>query len=142
MTPQDNVKLVKEYFTALNDHNADRASSYYADSANYFEASGASIDGKQAIKEMLERGICGEFLKGFPDMKYELRDTVADDKRVAAEWTLTGTHTGMFMGASPSNKVISVKGATVFQVADHKIISAVEYWNPAMLFDQLKGTNA
>jgi len=139
MTPQENLKLVKEYYNALNDHNSERASNYFAENASFLEASTISpIQGKNEIKNMLERGICGEFLKGFPDLRFELKDTIADENGVAVEWTLLGTHKGLFMGVQPTNKNIEIKGATIFQISDHKIVSACEYWNPTLLFNQIK----
>ncbi|MEM2901024.1 MAG: ester cyclase, partial [Thermoplasmata archaeon] len=82
--------------------------------------------------------ICGELLKGFPDLRFELKDTISDEKGVAVEWTLVGTHEGLFMGVQPTNKKIEVKGTTIFRISDHKIISAAEYWNPSLLFNQIK----
>ncbi|MBR1776748.1 ester cyclase [bacterium] len=46
--------------------------------------------------------------KGFSDVKWKIRDIVADVDKVAVKWELTGTHDGEFMGIKPTGRKISV----------------------------------
>ncbi|MBR1424741.1 ester cyclase [bacterium] len=46
--------------------------------------------------------------KGFSDVQWHIKDMVADEKKVAVHWDLTGTHDGEFMNIAPTWNKISV----------------------------------
>ena len=64
-------------------------------------------------------------LAGFPDYQTIIDDLVAEGDKVAARITMSGTHTGSFMGIPPTGKRISFTGMYVARVDDGKI---VEHW--------------
>ena len=45
---------------------------------------------------------------GFSDVQWKIKEMVADEKKVAVQWNLTGTHDGEFMGFKPTGNKISV----------------------------------
>lgn len=59
---------------------------------------------------------------GFPDIKFTLEYMIADGPRVAARYQMTGTHSGEFLGAPPSNKVITDVGSDIFHISDGKFV--------------------
>jgi predicted ester cyclase len=59
----------------------------------------------------------------FPDARVEI---VAEDDKVAAYQTSSGTHEGEFRGIPPTRKRFSVDHVHRFRLADGKV---VEYWN-------------
>ena len=58
---------------------------------------------------------------GFPDIKVEILDQVAEGDKVTTRKTLHGTHTGEFMGIPPSNKRVTI------QVIDIILLSQGRY---------------
>src|SRR5262245_34393040 len=48
----------------------------------------------------------------FPDLHTEILETVEQGDMVAIRWRSQGTHTGTFMGVPPTQKVVSVLGAS------------------------------
>jgi steroid delta-isomerase-like uncharacterized protein len=50
---------------------------------------------------------------------------IAEGDKVAACWTVTGTHQGELMGIPPSGKEVTFTGMTIHRFADGKI---VENW--------------
>jgi predicted ester cyclase len=68
------------------------------------EATG--LKGVEASKALLQ-----SMFTAFPDMKFEVKDVVADDKTVFAYVVMSGTMKGEFMGMKPTGK--SVKLDTV-----------------------------
>jgi steroid delta-isomerase-like uncharacterized protein len=61
----------------------------------------------------------------FPDLDRKVEDLLAEGDRVAARWTATGTHRGVFNGIPPTGKVATSSGITIFRIADGRI---VEEW--------------
>lgn len=61
----------------------------------------------------------------FPDMRYTIEDTVAEDDTVASRWTVTGAHEGEFEGIAPTGKEIEISASGTFRVEDGNI---TEVW--------------
>src|SRR4029077_8435620 len=64
------------------------------------------------------------FLAAFPDLHFTVEDTVAEKDKVAASWTISGTHKGEFWGVRPTNKKMSMDGITIHHIANGKIIDS------------------
>ncbi|HSN28690.1 MAG TPA: ester cyclase [Kofleriaceae bacterium] len=63
-------------------------------------------------------------LDAFPDLRYTLTDLVADGDRVAARWTLTGTHARAFRGNPPTHETITNTGIAIYTLRDGRITGA------------------
>ena len=61
----------------------------------------------------------------FPDLAITVEDLVAEGDRVAARWTLRGTHRGAFLGRPPTGRRVAVAGRERYRLADGRI---VERW--------------
>ena len=64
-------------------------------------------------------------LEGMPDWHVEIIDLIAEDDKVVARITMTGTHTGTFFGIPATGKRIVFTGIYVVRIEDGKI---VEHW--------------
>jgi predicted ester cyclase len=49
-------------------------------------------------------------LKGFPDMRVEIDDILADGEELVHRFTFYGTHKGNFLGAASTGKMVSAAG--------------------------------
>jgi steroid delta-isomerase-like uncharacterized protein len=67
----------------------------------------------------------------FPDASTKVEDMIAEGDRVVARLTITGTHRGEFMGASPTGRQVTFSCIDIVRCADGKI---VEHWSQ---FDRL-----
>lgn len=65
------------------------------------------------------------FRTAFPDLRLTVEDVIAEGDKVAAHWTLRGTHQGSFMGIPATGKTASTTGITIYRLAQGKI---TEYW--------------
>jgi len=65
------------------------------------------------------------FLVGFPDFHHDIKGMVAEGKMVTARVTLTGTHSGEFMGILPTGNKIEYNAVLTARFSDKKI---VELW--------------
>lgn len=75
--------------------------------------------------------------RGFPDRVFTVRDTVEQDGKVAAAFTITGTHNGEFMGAAPTGNPIKIDGMNMFVIRDGRIADVVAYFDSGQLYTPL-----
>lgn len=66
-----------------------------------------------AIGPEVYKGQVAIFVAGFPDLRFAIEDTVAEQDKVVVCWTFSGTHLGEFMGVPATNKKVSVDGITI-----------------------------
>ena len=71
------------------------------------------------------------FQVGFPDIRMDVDDMIAEGDQVVARWTVKGRHTGPFQGIPPTHKTIDFTGTTIVRIADGKI---VEGWQNMDVF--------
>jgi hypothetical protein len=71
------------------------------------------------------RNIHKTTLIGMPDWYTEIDDLIAEDDKVVARVTMTGTHTGNFYGIPATGKRVEFTGIYVVRIANGKI---VEHW--------------
>ena len=58
---------------------------------------------------------------GFPDMKHEINDIIAEGDKVVVLFTTTGTHKGYLGNVPPSNNKITYSSTDTFRVSNGKI---------------------
>lgn len=66
--------------------------------------------------------IIGMMRSGFPDITWTLDETIAEDDRLAARFTMRGTHRGSFFGAPPSGKKIEVRAMNFYRFSNGQIV--------------------
>jgi steroid delta-isomerase-like uncharacterized protein len=71
------------------------------------------------------KAIVALFRTVFPDLEWRIDDLIAEDDKVVARTTMTGTQEGEFFGLPPSGKRVSMVGVHVMRIKDGKI---VEHW--------------
>ncbi|HLX55642.1 MAG TPA: ester cyclase, partial [Ktedonobacteraceae bacterium] len=89
------------------------------DYARYLPGQARSLD-----REAQKQRIAG-FHKAIPDLTFAIDDLFAEGDRVVFRITLRGTHQGVFMGAAPTGKQITVTAIDIARLEDGKI---VEHW--------------
>ena len=77
------------------------------------------------------------YLVAFPDLQLMLDDCFAADEKVAARWTVRGTHKGAFFGVAPTEQSVLVTGITLFRVVGDKIAECWTQWDSSGLMQQL-----
>ena len=75
--------------------------------------------------------LLGMLRGGFPDVQWTLEDVVAEGDKVAARFTMRGTHTGPFMGIRSSGKPFSVTSMGIYRIVNGQIME--EHGLPDML---------
>lgn len=68
---------------------------------------------------------------GFPDIQWTLEEMIAEGDKVAARFTMRGTHQGAFFGVPPTGKKISVKAMNFYRLSGEQIVE--EHGQPDLL---------
>jgi steroid delta-isomerase-like uncharacterized protein len=62
------------------------------------------------------------FRMAFPDLHCTVEDEIIQGDKVAAHWTMRGTHKGQFLGNPPTSKSINVKGLVYARIENDQVI--------------------
>ena len=90
------------------------------DVVHHFNSSPEPIVGLPANKEFNV-----SLFQGFPDIEQTIEDMIAEKNTVIYRSTTQGTHTGEFLGISPTNKSVKVNDFTLLRITNDRI---VEWW--------------
>ena len=88
--------------------------------------------GPDAYKRQVSR-----FISGIPDLRFTIEDIVDEKEKLAVAWTISGTHTGEFMGIPATNKKVYVEGITINHIVDGKIMDSYISWDTFGMMQQL-----
>jgi steroid delta-isomerase-like uncharacterized protein len=123
MSPDTNKKLIRRFYEEVwNRGNVEVAKEIFADDyvRHDLRPTEAEPGGAGQAK------IAADFRRAFPDLSFHVDLLVAEGNLVAARWTASGTHTGMWGGVAPSGKQARFSGVNFFRVQDGRVI---EIWN-------------
>lgn len=59
---------------------------------------------------------------GFPDIQWTLEEMIAEDDRVAARFTMRGTHRGAFFGVPPTGKKIEAQAMNFYRLSGGQFV--------------------
>ncbi|MFY9907231.1 MAG: ester cyclase [Terriglobales bacterium] len=78
-------------------------------------------------------------LKGFPDLRIDYDDIIAEGEKVAHRFTFCGTHRGEFLGIAATGKLVSAAGMQINLFSGGK---CVEVWSVHDSYSFLKQIGA
>ena len=120
MSIEENKNIVRRYQEIYNSNELDRLTEVVSEdllTPNIMPGIPYGVEGAKTAHRIM--------LAGFPDYETIIEDMVAEGDKVAARITMTGTHTGEFMGIPPTGKEVSFTGIYIARIANGKI---VEHW--------------
>ncbi|HEY3542550.1 MAG TPA: ester cyclase [Gaiellaceae bacterium] len=119
-----NEQLFQRYFDeCANGGNLDLCDEIFA--ADYQHHDPANPDprpvvGPQGVKAHLE-----SLKGGFPDLVFDVEDTISDGDQIIVKWTARGTNTGDYFGMPATGKPIEISGMNTWRTRDGQ---AIEGW--------------
>ncbi len=109
--------LVRRYYEALwNRWDFDLADELIAESIVFRGSLGIGVQGREGFKEYMR-----VVRAAFPDFHNCIEELIAENDRVAARLTYTGTHRGQVLGVAPTGRQVSYAGVALFRVVDNRI---------------------
>jgi steroid delta-isomerase-like uncharacterized protein len=117
MHAESSKELVRRYYDLLwNRWDFNLADELIAESIVFRGSLGTSIQGREGFKEYMRA-----VRAAFPDFRNHIEDLIAENDRVVARLTYTGTHQGAVLGIAPTGRQVSYAGVALFRVADNRI---------------------
>jgi steroid delta-isomerase-like uncharacterized protein len=118
-------------------HNMERVASVFTDDCIYEDvALGVVNKGKE---QLIAFG--NGFIGGVPDLDVEVTSSFVSGDKAAAEWTMTGTHSGDLPGMPASGKTFSLRGVSTFDLRGSRVSRCSDYWDLAWFRKQLGFTS-
>ena len=88
-----------------------------ADAVFHVPGRDAPVQGPAGYLEVI-----GMMRSGFPDIQWTLEETITEGDRIAARFTMRGTHEGEFLGVPPSGKKIAVQAINFYRLSGGRIV--------------------
>lgn len=126
-----NKEAVRRFFQEIwCDHDESAIDRYIA-----ADAAGNDPDfgiGRESFRRQWKK-----WLQGFPDLRFDVEELVAEGDTVVSRWILTGTHTGEFLGYPPTGKKVKVHGMSLDHLKDGVVVSGCDGWDALGFRQQL-----
>lgn len=79
--------------------------------------------------------------KGFPDLKVEIHDQIAEGDKVSTRKTIHATHSGEFMGIAATGKKVKIEIMDIIRLRNGKYVDHWGMSNLHSLASELSGNN-
>jgi steroid delta-isomerase-like uncharacterized protein len=133
-TPEENKELIRHAIDeVLNKGNLALVDeTYSADLITHRPGLPEPIRGRQGYKDYIT-----SLRTGFPDLRFEIEDMLAERDKVMVQWTLRGTQTGELVGLPPTGKRVTEHGVLAFRMSGGKVAEIWLVLNEMEILQQL-----
>ncbi len=123
----------QQWLNAWNSHDVEKILAFYDEN---FESDVVSEDysyhDHRSVSEMAWR-----FFKAFPDLHFELKESLEQGDKISLLWVGTGTHKGTYNHIPPTGKRLQVNGTSFLEVKNGRITRATFLWDGADMLRQM-----
>jgi steroid delta-isomerase-like uncharacterized protein len=128
----DPAQLVRSEIEDLSRGDLQAVLDYYTDDVFFHDVSTAPCHGKEEMRDFMAL-----FYRGFPDLRIEVRNVIAEGTFVVAEYDLLGTHTGTFLDHPGTGRAFRIPAVSVYEHDGRLFTRETVYYDSASLFAQL-----
>lgn len=131
-----NKSIVRRYYEDLwNKWDLSRIEDLIAEDILFRGSLGVSVTGREGFKDYVHM-----VRDAFPDFHNTIEELIAEDERIAARLTYTGTHKGELFGMAATGKQVSYSGAAIFRIVRDHIVEGWVLGDTRGLVNQLRGS--
>lgn len=124
-------KIASDFFEEIwNQKNESAIDKFISEGA-------AGNDPKFGVGRESFRAQWKKWLIGFPDIHFEVKETIAEGNSVVSRWTLTGTNTGEFRDKPATGRSVAVDGVSIDRIENGQVASGFDAWDELGLLKQL-----
>ena len=122
MSGEENKAIVSRFFDELwNQRRIETADEIIApDCITHQLQSGANEAGVLRNPEAVKHHVSG-WLVGFPDLRFDIEQMLAEDDHVVSRCVMHATHSGGWFGISPTGKRVSIRMIVTHRIQEGKI---------------------
>lgn len=131
---EESIEVVRRFFEdAFSEGDMDLIDELVAeDAVGHDPTQPEPVQGAEGTKQLVSM-----YRSAFPDLSFEVHETLSDGNRVAVRWTSRGTHEGELMGIEPTGQEVSVEGIELDRVEDGRIVESRVAWDALGLLRQI-----
>jgi len=127
--------LIRRYYNELwNPWNFDLADELIAQQIAFRGSLGMKADGREGFKEYMRT-----VQRAFPDFHNKIEELIAEDDKVVARLTYSGTHRGELFGIAPTGHRVGYCGIAIFHVSEGSVAEGYVLGDTRALMQQLEG---
>lgn len=121
MDSSETVSLVHRFMDEVwNQGDFSRIGVLVADTYTVYSDSGDPWNGKSIDHETFVTRV-GYTRRAFPDVRFNIEESIASEDKVAIRWTMTGTHVGDLPSLPATNISFAIQGMTFYYFQHGKI---------------------
>ncbi|HEY0077514.1 MAG TPA: ester cyclase [Pyrinomonadaceae bacterium] len=123
MSAEENKAVVRRFYEELwNARRMETADEIFAEECVTHQLqSGAEVTTAGRSPAALKRHVA-EWLEGFPDLRFEVEQMIAEGTEVLSRSVMRGTHAGRWMGVAASHREVSIRMMVVHRIEGGKIV--------------------
>jgi len=129
MSLERNKAVIRSLFEALNEQNLTLLDKLVA--PDYVDHT-LQIRGLESLKQYIPM-----LPKGFPDLRENIEDIIAEGDKVWIRFEVTGTHKGVYRGLPPTNKKFTIRAVSIYRIVDSKVVEREAIYDWLDFFKQL-----
>jgi steroid delta-isomerase-like uncharacterized protein len=132
MKREEQIKVIEDFFNAMNDHDIERMATCCTETIVSDEvAESEPFVGMGRFKKSY-----AEVFEGYPDCVVEVGNWLVDGDTVICKVRWRATNSGPFRGSEPTGKNVDIRIAYFFELKQNKIDRITEYYDLATLLAQ------
>lgn len=112
---------------AWNSHDIENVLRYYSRECIGDDVGQASpLRGHDGLRQLLQT-----YWQAFPDLAFNVTNTIVEGYRLAIVWVAEGTHLGPIMNIPPTGRRLEIRGVSILEVRDGLIVRSQYIWDLA-----------
>lgn len=132
-TSEENKALVRTFFNYFETGNMAKLVSELLSPGYTLHFSGKT----SPMSSSETKSMMTEYTSAFPDLRFGITEQITEGDKVVTRYSLSGTHSGKFIGKPGSNKHFTVSGTSVHTIVNGQITEEWTEWNMLSMLSQL-----
>jgi steroid delta-isomerase-like uncharacterized protein len=95
------------------------------------------VSPKDAVGIDSARAYYANFVTGFSDIRFTIKDIFGQGDKLVKYWNFRGTHTGMFFGIPATGKTVDIDGTTLVRMENGRIAEERDFFDNLEFSQQL-----
>ena len=133
MSPHGRKEMSRRAISLWSSNSKDKAETLF--SKDYVNHQESDVTGGVTARSLAQYGeLLKEYRAAFAKSQVDILMQIEEGPLVATRWRFTATHTGNYMGKTPTGKTISWTGVQIDRFDNAKIVESWVDWDKYLFF--------